>query len=155
MKRFFFFAAALFAALSFTACSDDDETNLPITPDNIVGTWQIVHQEGWEIYDGEKDTWSDDYPDEYGWYSTTTFNKNGTYTTTDYEYDDYEDENYIETKTGSYSISDNTLTMKKDYSNKSYKYEIRKLTESELVLLDVYEEPDYSFEETSTFKRIK
>ncbi len=155
MKKLFFCAAALLAAISFAACSDDDETNLTATPDNIAGTWKIVHEEGWEIYDGEKDTWSFDYPDEDGRYITTTFNKNGTWTSTEYEYDDYEDKNYTEYKTGSYSISDDTLTIKEDYSNESYIYEIKKLTKSELVLLDIYEEPDYSFEETSTYKRIK
>lgn len=156
MKKLFFCAAALLAAISFAACSDDDDpVNLPITPESLAGTWQIVNETGWEIYDGEKDAWSENYPDKYGQYYMCTFNKNGTYTTTEYLYDDYEGKVFIENYTGSYSISGNTLLMKEDYSNEPYPYEISKLTESVLVLFDAYKEPNYSFEETLTFKRIK
>ncbi len=147
MKKLFFCAAALLAAISFAACSDDDdETNLPVTSDNIVGTWQIVHEEGWEIYDGEKDTWSWDYPDEDGWYCTLTFDKKSSLTNIEYE-----GGNEIDRKTVTYSISGNTLTLKDEYSNEE-SVEIKKLTESELVLFD--SEEDW-FEESSTYKRIK
>lgn len=64
MKKLFFCAAALLAAISFSACSDNDETNLPATPASLAGTWQITHNEGWETYDGEKETYSEKYPDE-------------------------------------------------------------------------------------------
>ncbi len=150
MKKLFLCAAALLAAISFPACSDDEEHG--DTPENIAGTWQIVSETGFEIYDGQKNTWSDNYPDEEGCYYTLTFNKNGTYTITKHKYDEFEGA-YIENKTGSYSISGNTLIM--DYDNESIKYEIRKLTESELVLHEIYKESDYSFEETLTFKRIE
>ncbi len=146
MKKLFFCAAALLAAISFAACSDDDETNLTASPDTIAGTWKIAHEEGWIIDDGEKETWSDDFPDENGWYFTITFDKNSSIISTEYE-----GGNEIGREIGTYSISGNTLTLKDDYSNES-SCEIRKLTESELVLLDIYED---SFEETLTFKRIK
>ncbi len=157
MKKLLFYAAALLAAISFSACSDDDEEpTLPATPGNIAGTWQSVSATGFEIYDGQKETWSENYPDENGCYYTYTFNKNGTYTATDHEYDEFEGA-YIQHKTGSYSISGNTFIIVENYDNESHKYEykIKKLTKSELVLQDTYEEPDYSFEETSTFKRIE
>ncbi len=147
MKKLFFCAAALLAAISFSACSDDDETSLTASPDTIAGTWKIAHEEGWIIDDGEKETWSDDFPDENGWYFTITFDKNSFIST------EYEGGDEIDREIGTYSISGNTLTLKKDYySNESDKYEIRKLTESELVLLDIYED---WFEETLTLKRIK
>jgi len=148
MKRFFFFAAALLAALSFTACSDDDETNLPITPDNIVGTWQIVHQEGWEIYDGEKETWSEDYSNEDGWYWTISFDTNNSYVETEYDNGKVYDMN-----NGTYSISGNTITLNDSYEPTTQ--EIKKLTESELIWTHKYADEEYSVEDTETFKRIK
>ncbi len=150
MKKLFFCTAALLAAISFSACSDDDETDLTATPDTIAGTWKIVHIEGWDIYDGEKDTWSFDYPDEDGWYYTLTFDKKGSGIRSEYE-----GENEIDREIATYSISGNTLTTISSESSSESSCEITKLTKSELVLLDIYEESDYSFEETFTFKRIK
>ncbi len=150
MKKLFFCAAALLAAISFSACSDDDETNLTATPDTIAGTWQIVHEEGWEIYDGEKDTWSENYPDEEGWYWAYTFDKSGSYVETVYENNEV---SY--TENGTYSISDNTLTLKA-YGESSTR-EITKLTESKLVwhysYFDEYDE--VSGELTETYIRIE
>ncbi len=143
MKKLFFCAAALLAAISFAACSDDDdEPNLPVTLENIAGTWQIVNETGWEIYDGEKEAWSENYPDEEGWYYTFTFNKDGSMIDTVYE-------DGVEKFTSDYSISGNTI------HGDSFTYEIQKLTQSELVLLHTLSEPNYSFEEIMTFKRIK
>ncbi len=148
MKKLFFYAAALLAAISFSACSDDDENGLSATPENIAGTWQIIQEKGWEIDWGEKDTFLEKYPDEDGWYYTFTFDKDGSFTETEIW-----GQEVVDTNNGSYSISGKELIM--DYDNESIKYEIRKLTASELVLQEIYKESDYSFEETLTFKRIK
>ena len=62
MKKLLFFTAVLFAAVSFSACSDDNDDNLPITPANIAGTWQIIRLEGSSIhYNGNRYNYSDDY----------------------------------------------------------------------------------------------
>lgn len=73
MKKLFLIVAAMFVAVSFSACSDDDEK---VNPNNIVGTWQITREVGYEIVPGEgkfeKDiTYPiDDVNDDYGFYYT-------------------------------------------------------------------------------------
>jgi len=148
MKKFFFCTAALLAALSFTACSDDDETNLPVTSDNIVGTWQIVHEQTVEIFDDEKEAYSVNYPDEDGWYYTLTFDKDGSCINTSYEEEQaYSSQNYT------YTISGSTLTLKSYEGTRVF--EIKKFSESELVLYLYYKESTYSIESTETYKRIE
>ncbi|MCM1300283.1 MAG: lipocalin family protein [Alistipes senegalensis] len=152
MKKLFFCTAALLAAISFSACSDDDETNLPITPDAIAGTWQITNEKGWCIYDDEeegsgKETWNEKYPDEEGFYWTCTFDKNGSCVKHHYEpfYSTYY----------TYSISDTKLTMTNTEYQESETFEIKKLTESQLVLVSTYEGESELEENTQTYKRIE
>ncbi len=148
MKKLFFCAAALFAAISFSACSDDDETNLPVTPASIAGTWQLVHSQGWEIYDGEKETWSEDYSDEDGWYWTISFDTNNSYVETEYD-----NGMVYDTNNGTYSISGSTITLNDFYEPTIQ--EIKKLTESELIWTCKYADEEHSGEDTETYKRIE
>ena len=61
MKKLFLIVAAMFAVVSFSACSDDDDNK----DASIVGTWMIAHSEGWVIYsDGTRDDFNDDYPND-------------------------------------------------------------------------------------------
>lgn len=153
MKKLFFRAAALLAAISFSACSDNDDTNLPITPDTIAGTWQITHEQGWCIYDdGEesgKETWSDDYPMEDGYYWTLTFDKNGACVKTEHDSGKFYSEHYT------YSISGNVLTLNYSGEDEAEEYEIKKLTESQLVLVNTYKGETELEVNTTTYKRIE
>ena len=73
MKKLLFFAAALFAAVSFSACSDDDDNN--VNSNLLYGTWQEVHSSGYALENGQKvDEW-DEVVREKSFYS---FNSNGT-----------------------------------------------------------------------------
>lgn len=148
MKKLFFYAAVVLAAVSFSACSDDDEEpNLPFTPGSIAGTWQLIHEKTWENYDGEIETWSENFPDESGWYLTYTFDENGSFTEIDYtNYEASGRENR------SYSISDNVLRI-----DGYCPYNIKKLTESRLVLVDrhIDDIENCTFEDIMTFKRIE
>ena len=151
MKKLIF-CAALFAAISFAACSDDDESNLPVTEANIVGTWKIVHEQGYEDDGHEIETWSEDSPftdsDGYWWYWTYTFDEGGTGTYTEYEEGDSSP--YLERF--SYSISGNTLKM----SMRDLGCQIKSLTKSRLVLFESHDDNDGSHtENTMTYKRIK
>ncbi len=149
MKKLFFCTAALLAAISFAACSDkndDEENNLPATPENIAGTWQIVSEAGWEIDEGEKVTWSEKFPDEDGWYWTIAFDKNGTCVETQYTTGESPD-----TSCYAYSISDNKLTVTNTEYQESETFEIKKLTESQLILYYGTK----SQESTQTYKRIE
>ncbi len=154
MKKLFFYAAALLAAISFAACSDDDETNLPVTSASIAGTWQITHEDGWVINsygNDEKYTWSNNYPDENGFYWTLNFDKNGSYIETSYE-----DASIISTQNYTYSISGNTLMLKNDEDpNFTDIYLIKSLTESELVLLQNNKSDNITEEYIDTYKRIE
>lgn len=60
MKQFKFVSYLLVAVLclGFTSCSSDDDYE--INAENLLGTWQLTHSKGWEIYDGEKDEWDED-----------------------------------------------------------------------------------------------
>ena len=153
MKKLFFCAAALLAAISFSACSEDDEPNLPIAPGTIAGTWQITHEKGYCIYDdGEesgKETWSDDYPDEDGYYWTLTFDKNGACVKTEYDSGKSYSAHYT------YSISGNKITVKDMQYQESETCEIKKLTESQLVLVNTYEGETEVEVNTATYKRIQ
>ena len=61
MKKMLLLAAVMFAAVTFSACSDDDDNK--IDPNQIAGTWQITLIEGWSVNnDGIRDEWSDSYP---------------------------------------------------------------------------------------------
>ena len=83
MKKLFLIVAAMFAVVSFSSCSDDDDNK----DASIVGTWQITYYEGWATFsDGTRVDWSDAYPltSEGNYYWTYTFNENGTCVQTDY-----------------------------------------------------------------------
>ncbi len=160
MKKLIF-CAALFAAITFAACSDDDESNLPATEANIVGTWKIVHEQGYD--DG---TWSEDFPllDDvnHWWYWTYTFDEGGTGTQTEYGTIDKGKVKYADSWKLNYSISGNTLTITIWYDDDEVEeesYQIKSLTKSQLVLFASEYGGDWgdggSWENTMTYKRIK
>lgn len=43
MKKMLLLAAVMFAVVSFSSCSDDDDKDANINPSQIVGTWEYVH----------------------------------------------------------------------------------------------------------------
>ena len=148
MKKLLFFAAALFAAVSFSACSDDDDNN--VNSNLLYGTWQEVHSSGYALENGQKvDEW-DEVVREKSFYS---FNSNGTGS---YDNDAVEwDIRY--TQSGNKLQMNCTDTQRDETFN--YTWTIESLTETELVATeyskstedgDVYEEFD-----TLVFKRVR
>ena len=103
MKKLFLIVAAMFVAVSFSACSDDkDEAS-------IVGEWQLTHSVGYVIEAGEQYDFDKTFPDD-GYYTGYIFNEDGkgtyyaTYTnsTTPEElvlYENNLDAEYVETNT--------------------------------------------------------
>lgn len=62
MKKLFLIVAAMFVAVSFSACSDDkDEAS-------IVGEWQLTHSVGYVIEAGEQYDFDKTFPDD-GYYT--------------------------------------------------------------------------------------
>ena len=143
MKKLFLIVAAMFAAVSFSACSDDDDNK--INPNNIVGTWQII-----EIH--ENDSYSDEKRPTESDYYTYTFSENGTAILKWY---DGSNEVYNYT----YTIAGNELTLEEKNSSEpmTYIFQIKELTKSRLVLFEREVNPDDEndvYEATLVFKKI-
>ena len=143
MKKLFLIVAAMFAVVSFSACSDDDDKD--VNPNQIIGTWQII-----EIH--ENDSYSDEiWPTESDYY-TYTFNENGTAIL---KWHDGSNEEY----NYNYSINGNVLTMNEKNTTEpmTYIFQIKELTKSRLVLFEHEVNPDDEndvYETTLTFKKI-
>jgi len=104
MKQFRFLSYLFVAVLclGFVSCSDDDD----FEDSQIVGTWTVTKEEGYEYVDGEKDPWNEsykdgewvyvlnedgtgeEYEDNYGPYGFTWKLKNGNKLTLDFNYID-------------------------------------------------------------------
>ncbi len=159
MKKLFFLAAALFAACSLSACSDEEE-NSTLTPDQIIGTWQITLDQGWATYaDGTRDDWSVTYPDasDGNYYWTYTFREEGTCVRESHA--DYYTPGENHTDEYSYTIAGNRLTMKcTTDSDLDFACTIQSLSSKQLVLYTRDTEASISheeFEETEIYKRVK
>lgn len=65
MKKTLFYVWALLALLlcgtTMTSCSDDDDKVSEEAQEGLVGTWQTVATGGYEIYQGEREDFYDDY----------------------------------------------------------------------------------------------
>ncbi len=142
MKKLFLLSAALFvAATLFCGCSKDDDNNFSTA--DIVGQWKLVRIVGYEIIDGIKDPFDEDYRnDDY----VILFRADGT---------GKKNDNFGDFYNFTYEVKGNILSMTDDYGD-VYEYTIEKLTAKELILLDVYGEPDddYYEEEHSCYERM-
>ena len=161
MKKLFLIVAAMFAAISFSACSDDDDNK--VDPNQIVGTWQITNEVGFDIggeQAGERSDWNITYPiddvnDDYGFYFTYTFNEDGTGRYKSYYY--YDNNNLNSNWSIEYTISNNQLLIyeEPEEGNPTSVYDIKELTKNKLVLFEKIDDNDgYKAEITTTFKRI-
>ena len=149
MKKLFLIAASLFAAVSFSACSDDNDSDA-----SIVSTWMITHSEGWVIYsDGSRDDFNDDYPNDIdSYYWTYSFDDNGACVEKSYT-DHATDDDHPTYFT--YTISGKTLTLKESNGAFQYVFEIQSLTSQSLVLFEKGEKDNgEKFEYTYTYKKI-
>ena len=151
MKKLFLIVAAMFAVVSFSACSDDDDNK--IDPNQIAGTWQITLIEGWSVdNDGTRDEWSDSYPaidDDYYW--TYTFDGHGKMKRVSYT-----NQSVNNSTNGTYTVSNNVLTIVEkdgDYEE-TQEFQIKKLTSSQLILFEHRIDPEFTEEDTYTYKKI-
>ncbi|NDV84108.1 lipocalin family protein [Bacteroides sp. 51] len=142
MKTFRLLSYLLVAVLSFSfvSCSDDDDDVSYST--SILGTWQISHSKGSEVYNGNEYTW-DDAEDEDFW----VFNSDGT------------GYNYYSNETGKYyfdwSIKGDVMTFQGDIDMD--KCIIKQLTSDKLVVFHTWSSVEYEGEGecTDTYRRIK
>ena len=160
MKKLFLIVAAMFAVVSFSACSDDDDKD--VNPNQIIGTWQITQEDGEEIVawagQQEKDITYPIYDvnDAYGLYFTYTFNEDGTGRYQSYYY--YDNNKLDSNWSVEYTSSNNQLLIyeEPEEGNPTSVYEIKELTKNKLVLLykKVDDNDGYKAEITTTFKKI-
>ncbi len=149
MKKMFLIVAAISAIVSFSACSDDNDSDA-----SIVGTWMITHSEGWVIYsDGSRDDFNDDYPNDIDFYYWTySFDDKGACVRKSYT-DHATDDDHPTYFT--YTISGKTLTLKgKTDSELTVTGTIKELTSNKLVLYSSGEDDGEKFEYTYTYKKI-
>lgn len=147
MKKLFIIVAALFVAVSFSACSDDGDNK--INPNLLAGTWQITLIEGWA--DGiVHEEWSDAYPilDEDNYYWTYIFDGHGKMKRIGYT-----DQGVNSSTNGTYTMSNNFLSITEQDEN-TQTFQIKKLTSSTLILFERREEPEFIEEDTYTYKRV-
>lgn len=127
--------------IGLPACSDDDKeegTELPLTEQNLVGTWELTHYEGWNQYGDERETFSED-DNTY----RIQFKKDGTAQSWTYENEWIEDDYTI---TDWYIEDDVVYTHDSEGDNETTT--IVKLTKSTLVTESYSEDGKQYYKET-------
>ena len=146
MKKNYLFtmvAMMMMAMVGFTGCDKDDDGISGNAEDLIVGEWQSVRYEGYEIYEGQREEWSGRYTD-----NLYTFYRDGSgYFTA---LDSYED---------SYSfdwVIDGDELIFDEGAWDEARCTIEKLNGNTLVLYYFEEDPreDYEYHERETFERV-
>lgn len=150
MKKFSYLLMAAFAVVTVcSSCSKDDDEGGKVDSKSLVGTWSCVSQEGYEIYDGEKDEWKDVYGNDE--YLEITFNADGTgrelYGEGDYEY----------TEKFNWTLSGNKLSVKYAGDDEIESVKVESLTSKQLVTVWEWVSSDGMEKEyeKATFTRVK
>ena len=74
MKKIYYFLMAAVAVMCVcSSCSKDEDGD--VDSKSIVGTWNLVSDEGYEIYNGKKEEWKETYGGDK--YRIITFNADG------------------------------------------------------------------------------
>ena len=145
--------AMLATTFTLTSCDKDDVGS----SSDLIGTWKLVRMQGYEIYDGDEDSWDYD-EDELDFVERIIFKKNGTGSWISEGHEDFEyegDEGEVDEEKFEYTFKDNKLKMHFDDSYIET-FKVVKLTSSELVF--EYREKDDDGDEYSEkfyFKKIK
>ena len=147
MKKLFLIVAALFVAVSFSACSDDDDNG--IDRNLIIGAWESVHYYAYEKDNGEE----------------REIDQNLVRGDDNWERMEFFDDGIVELYTSQgisnikcqYSIDGNILTQSYTYSDgtsDSDKHTITTLTDTSLVIEEVESYTNYYWKSIVTYKRI-
>lgn len=134
--------AALFGAVSFSACSDDDQD----LGSSVIGTWEYTHFTAYDhgVLLEDEDIPKDDEPMHY-----LTFNENGTWT------EEYPNSGH--TSKGTYSIDGNELTKiyhdAKDYGYTEHSF-LEMPNSTTLTVIDIDQEDGYDGREVRIYKRV-
>ena len=151
MKKLFLIVAAMFAVVSFSSCSDDDDKDANINPSQIVGTWEYVHYYSYDKddIDGVDEFEYDVVKGDENWYKLV-FNADGTFTKEDADGVDTSTKHY-------YSIKGNTITKKHVYTDGASDTEVQTITtlnSTTFVIEEVEKGEGYYGKSVWTYKRI-
>ncbi len=153
MKKIFNYALfcilTLGFALSFNACSKDDDDNV-VDNASIVGTWEIIASKGWEIDKGDKDEWDWKVSADSRGTERWSFKSDGDFVCS--EYDSYKGV-WVTEDSGQWKMNGNKLTLR-DEEEESV-VTIVKLDADVLIMSNYEKEPGYEFSVQNTYKRIK
>ncbi len=160
MKKFYFsFVAilfALFAMVSFTACSSSDD-DLPSTEDiksNIVGMWQMTHISGWTYDDTEDENLikiDQDIADKSEDSQRVLFKGDGTCCI--YNYSIYRDKWVLVSSNYTYDVSGNKIIVYYNKMSVEQTYTVLSLKDDVVALQYSMEEGD-EYKTTITCKRV-
>lgn len=150
MKKMLLLAAVIFAAVTFSACSDDDKDN-NIDPSQIVGAWEYVHYYSYDKddIDGVDEFEYDVVKGDENWYKLV-FNADGTFTKEDADGVDTSTKHY-------YSIKGKYITKKHVYTDGASDTDVQTITtlnSTTLVIEEVEQEEGYYGKSVWTYKRI-
>ena len=149
MKKIYYFLMAAVAVMCVcSSCSKDEDGD--VDSKSIVGTWNLVSDEGYEIYNGKKEEWKETYGGDK--YRIITFNADGMGSEV-YRYEYIED-----TYKFNWKLNGNKLSIK--YAGDDgvvAEWRVEKLTSTTLVVAYEWISSDGSIGEHTirTFTRIK
>jgi hypothetical protein len=145
--KIFYWLGCLLLTLMFTSCSDDDGVG---SGENLVGTWEIIHDEGWERVDGVTNSEWDDYDN----YLRLLFEEDKTFVMQEYYGNRWHKELY-----GTWSLKSGKLKLySEDSEDEPEVYTVKTLNATTLIIemSDKYKEDGETWEEFNrlTFTRI-
>ena len=148
MKKIYYFLMAAVAVMCVcSSCSKDEDGD--VDSKSIVGTWNLVLEEGYEIYDGEKEEWKETYGGDKS--RIITFNADGPGSEV-YRYEYIED-----TDRFNWKLNGNKLSIKYAGDDDVEELRVEKLTSTTLVVAYEWISSDGSIGEHTirTLTRIK
>ena len=136
LKYLSFLLFAFVLSAGFASCGDDDEG---VDPSAIVGKWEAVWDEGYEI-DYEEPEYNDSWSEEVG----------GEFVTFEADGSGYYQNN---TQKFSWKLEGNQLTIDERYSTEVYT--VVKLNASEMVLEYYEKEDSYEYYDKTTCRKVE
>lgn len=147
-------------SINFTACSSDDDEGSSFNPSYIYGIWEPIYCEGYDIYEGVKNSWSYEinigamyeYPEIDIEYCRAEFKSDGTVWTYNYrengEWEKDDEYTYFE-------IKGNKLIQKETEDSEAISNTIVSLTADRMVIEMYDKESGWELYEKVTCKKIK
>lgn len=135
-------------AVGFASCSDDDGD---FSSAELVGLWEPIHTEGYDIWKGEKEEWNEDVDagTNDAEYERMEFLSDGTWQRY-YYYNGWK----LSSDRGTYRVEGNKIYAYTPYEDEELSATIVSLTSNRLVIEDKEDLGDEEYYEKITYKRV-